>query len=111
MTPLETRKAQLREYIEARQKATQGEWKSIEFRNSHAVVQTTSYEIFEDGSSCIEDARFVAKAANESALIAKQLLECIETLEEIAKFKNSDFEETIEAENAIEALNKIAGEK
>ena len=61
-----------------------------------------------------EDLKFLVKAANESALIAEQLLECIEALEFNKKqweLVNPRFKHLVVWQCTDELLIKIAGEK
>ena len=97
MTPIDKRKAELREYIEARKKATQGIWNAKMF-----------FPASED------DYDFCDKAANESARIAEQLLECIEALEFNKKhweLVNPRFKHLAVWQCTDELLIKITGEK
>lgn len=132
MTFLETRKAQLREYIEARAKATQGEWKVDSehgqdvFANGEGRVLSSDprWNYAPGKISCYNNLKFAALAANESAKIAEQLLECIERWEKVADYstceelhpgckKYKSYEDGWHgvSEYAKQTLKKIAGEK
>lgn len=122
---IEKRKAELREYIEACNKITNGvivygpsELHDGRFYGGYVAGRdpTPNFQISSDAHfSEKADVELFCKAANESALIAEQLLECIEALE---KYKNSRSFVYCDPVNiyreiylAEDLLNKIAGEK
>ena len=113
MTPIEKRKAELREYIEARAKATQGEYGLMKLRHDlssclHCIHQDRPGDLC---LHCIENQRisdFICKAANESSRIAEQLLECIEALNEI-KTEVKDIENR-DCEHLAYHIDKILNE-
>lgn len=117
MNNLEKRKAELREYIEAREKATPGKWVSAGISGRMITLkgkENSMYEIADFDTKA--NSNFAIIAANESALIAEQLLECIEALEYMAnplRCLDIVYKPWPEIMNlkAQEALNKIAGEK
>lgn len=130
MNPIDKRKAELREYIEARAKATQEQWRpnwSPSFWTEYGYCSYGTGPLKKQHPNISEidgariDAEFIAKAANESARIAEQLLECIEALEKVKQeYWNRGYagSGTIKAlsindfDNMIDkTLNKIAGEK
>lgn len=127
MTPIDKRKAELREYIEARAKATQGEWKyesGPAFKSKYHcafVEDIMALESHEGPENEQEgNVRFSCKAANESSLIAEQLLECIEALSGCSDgnciLRDRDFGQHTNSgcrckRNIKFLLNKIAGEK
>lgn len=122
MNLIEKRKAELREYIEARAKATKGEWEfnASLYTDARIWIKEKDCALFIKAEKPMygtlkENADFIALAANESARIAEQLLECIEVLE---KYKNSRSFVYCDPVNiyreiylAEDLLNKISGEK
>lgn len=129
MTPIDKRKAELREYIEARARATQGEWGKGCIQEKHETtsnlgdfqavyhacgpkIEFTSNEGYD---KVIADADFISKAANESTLIAEQLLECIVFIEmlqcEYYYSIDGKMQRHFDDCKRCKILNKIAGEK
>lgn len=131
MTTIEIRKAQLREYIEACNKITNGvivygpsELHDGRFYGGYVAGRdpTPNFQISSDAHfSEKADVELFCKAANESARIAEQLLECIEALEYYGSRPSSvniqgitielaEGKETV-GYKARRLLEKIAGEK
>jgi len=127
MTPIDKRKAELREYIKARENASEGPWNNCYHEKEYLIeykLQPEGITRFAAIAGYKDNAEFITKAANESARIAEQLLECIEALEKIADYstceelhpgckKYKSYEDGWHgvAEYAKQTLNKIAGEK
>jgi len=91
MTPIEKRKAELREYIKARENASEGPWNNCYHEKEYLIeykLQPEGITRFAAIAGYKDNAEFITKAANESARIAEQLLECIEALEYYANGVN-----------------------
>lgn len=110
MTPLESRKLEIRELLEARNLATGGEWI---FNVGYIESDDSEYYVVE-GPDAIHnkfDGEFICLAANKSALLAQHLLIALEALEWI---RDNDKDENhfgsfhLEAQ---EALDKIVVDK
>lgn len=133
MNNLETRKAQLREYIEAWKNSSfvpKEEWQFSDHSNdldcpncgeevessgfivkSSDEYQAVDLHLYGMQSICEPQAIAICKAANESARIAEQLLIALDALEKAAKYSYQADIEGIAGKIADEALNKIGGEK
>lgn len=131
MNNLETRKAELREYIEAWKNSSfvpKEEWQFSDYSNdldcpncgeevesSGFIVksldehQAVDLHLYGMQSICEPQAIAICKAANESARIAEQLLEALEVIEWYKNWDWSDKYVQAVPKKALKFLNKIAG--
>lgn len=110
MTPLESLKLEIREFIEAREACTDN-WKLKEIYQGE-WFGSTNIQIGGDQEFYKEEARFVELAANKSALLAQHLLIALEALEETKKLLVSEYGPRIFEVNfecIDQALDKIVG--
>lgn len=137
MTPIEKRKAELREYIEAWKNSSfvpKEEWQFSDHSNdldcpncgeevessgfivkSSDEYQAVDLHLYGMQSICEPQAIAICKAANESARIAEQLLECIVFIEmlqcEYYYSIDGKMQRHFDDCKRCKILNKIAGEK
>lgn len=116
---IDKRKAELREYIKARENASEGPWNNCYHEKEYLIeykLQPEGITRFAAIAGYKDNAEFITKAANESALIAEQLLECIEAMNIIAEqgywSKEADHRKLLDeyCDLMKQALNKIVGE-
>ena len=94
-TPLEARKLELRSLIEARAKATQGEWSGDGSGLGHCV--DNELYVFDDFFDYVNteftshDMHFIALAANQAARIVEDLLLALDALEKTKAILISEF--------------------